>query len=98
MKTIKTIKDLKLKDGTIIPKRSTLVYVGIGQLTTIGVFLYNDRELRMRFRSVLKNPSLASLERWTADSVCKSVFGATVEPDGYGPAGEPSWLLAMGMI
>lgn len=98
MKTIKTIRDLKLKDQTIIPKGTQLTFVRHSDMATVGIFSYNGRELKMRYRSVIKNPSLKSLERWTMDSVCKSVFGAQVEPDGYGPLGDPSWLIALGMI
>jgi hypothetical protein len=98
MKTITTIKDLGLKDGTPISKGSSLVFIRPGEMPTVGIFSYNGRELKMRYRNVLKNPSMRSLEKWSNDSVCKSVFGAVVEPDGYGPLNEPSWLLAMGLI
>jgi hypothetical protein len=43
-------------------------------------------------------PSLAELEDWNNDGICESITGDTVEPDGHGPDGAPSWLLAMGMI
>lgn len=98
MKTIKTIKPLNLKDGSNIPQGSNLVFVRNGDMDSVGIFSYNGRELKMRYRSVLKNPSIKSLEKWTSDSVCKSVFGNKVEPDGFGPEGEPSWLLAVGLI
>ena len=49
-------------------------------------------------RKVRKLPALRTLERWSYDGVCKSVTGATVEPDGHGPDGAPSWLLALGLI
>lgn len=98
MTTIKTIKDLKLKDQTIIPKGSELEFLEHSKMETVGIFSYKGRELKMRYRSVLKTPSLKSLDRWTNEGMCKSVFGATVEADGHGCDGEPSWLLAMGMI
>ena len=46
----------------------------------------------------LRKPSLKQLEYWTWDSVCESVFGTDVEPDGWSYDGSPSWLLALGMI
>ncbi len=98
MKTIKTLKDLKLKDQTIIPKGSELVFVRHSEMETVGIFDYKGRELKMRYRSVLKTPSMKSLENWTNEGMCKSVFGSKVEADGHGVYGEPSWLLAMGMI
>lgn len=98
MKTIKTTKNLTLKDQTVIPAGTTLEFVRHGEMETVGIFALNGRELKMRYRSVIKNPTLKSLEKWSEDSLCKSVFGAQVEPDGYGPHGEPSWLLAMVLI
>ena len=98
MKTIKTLKDLSLKSGIKIPKGSTLTFVRPSESDSVGIFEHNGVEIRMRYRSVLKTPSMAKLEQWCNDSICKSVFGAQVEPDGYGTHGEPSWLLAMGMI
>ena len=98
MKNIKTIQPLNLKDGGHIPQGSTIQFVRHSESDHIGVFSYNGRELEMQYRKVIKNPSDRSLEKWTIDSVCKSVFGNNVEPDGYGPEGEPSWLLAVGLI
>jgi len=99
MKTIKTIRALKLKnEDTVIPQGTELVFVRHSEMPTVGVFSFNGRELKMRYRAVIKNPTIRSLEKWSIGGICKSVFGAKVEPDGYGPTGEPSWLLAMGMI
>jgi hypothetical protein len=44
-------------------------------------------------------PSLSSVKKWimgTEDA--KSPTGYTVEPDGVGPDGVPSWLVILGMI
>ena len=101
METIKTPYNLKLKDGTPIPKGSTLLFVRHfteGKTQTIGVFSWQGRELRMRYRHVIKVPSMRQLNKWAMDSVVESVFGNDCEPDGYGEHGEPSWLLALGMI
>ena len=45
-----------------------------------------------------KPPTMATLERWSNDGVCRTVTGYKVEPDGIGPDGSPSWLLALGLI
>lgn len=49
-------------------------------------------------RSVTRLPSLSELEEWSSDSICETVTGDRVEPDGTGPDGAPSWLLALGMV
>ena len=98
MKTIKTHKILNLKSGSVIYKGSTLTFVRPGDVVTVGVFSHNGVELKMRYRSVIKKPTMRCLEKWSDDSICKSVFGATCEPDGYGSHGEPSWMLALGLI
>lgn len=43
-------------------------------------------------------PTLATLERWIDDGICKTPSGHRVEPDGHGPDGSPSWLLVLGYI
>lgn len=43
-------------------------------------------------------PTMEELQEWVYDSVCNSVTGDTVEPDGHDEHGFPSWLLALGMI
>ena len=46
----------------------------------------------------IKMPSKRKLDWWSFDSVCKSVFGTDVEPDGWSYDGSPSWLLALNLI
>jgi hypothetical protein len=98
MKTIKTFQSLTLKSGESIPKGTVLEFVRHGEVVSCGIFYLNGRELKMRYRSVIKEPSFNCLQKWSDDGICKSVFGAKVEPDGFGTMGEPSWLLASGMI
>lgn len=43
-------------------------------------------------------PSMDTIAEWMADSVCETVTGELVEPDGVGSDGAPSWLLALGLI
>jgi hypothetical protein len=43
-------------------------------------------------------PTMKQLELWTYDSICETPTGDRVEPDGTGPDGTPSWLMALGMI
>jgi hypothetical protein len=87
-----------MKDGTTLEKGTMIEFVRHGNMETVGIWNVRGVELKMRYRSVIKQPSARSLERWSEDGVCESVFGARVEPDGYGPHGEPSWLLAIGVI
>jgi hypothetical protein len=46
-----------------------------------------------------KIPSMKTLENWViGEGICKSVFGSSVEPDGWSYDGSPSWLLVLEMI
>jgi hypothetical protein len=45
-----------------------------------------------------KVPSDKTIEHWVCDSVCKSLNGKSVEPDGWDTDGTPSWLLALGLM
>lgn len=47
---------------------------------------------------MVKQPSLASLERQSNDGVVKALDGCLVEPDGMCPHGLPSWMLRLGYI
>ena len=51
-----------------------------------------------KFSTFFKPPTMKTLEKYSLDSVAKSVTGKRCEPDGYGPDGSPSWLLVLGMI
>ncbi len=98
MKTITTLKTLKLKDMTEIPKGAKLEFLGASDMVTVGRFSFAGRELKLRYRAIIKNPSMRTMEKWSDDGIAKSVFGNKCEPDGYGEHGEPSWLLAIGII
>lgn len=69
---------------------------------TLEQFIQRCHELNSVTKGFLfkacKKPGMRSLEKWTFDSVCKSVGGKTVEPDGYDINGYPSWLLVCGII
>lgn len=49
-------------------------------------------------KEVKSIPSLRTLQEWEDDGRCETPTGHVVEPDGHGPDGVPSWLLALGMI
>ena len=98
MKTLHAYKTINLKDGGTIAKGESLTFVRMGEFQSTGVFLHNGVERKMRFTSVLKAPSIKTMEKWSFDGVAKSVLGAKVEPDGVDSLGSPSWLLALGMI
>lgn len=46
----------------------------------------------------LERPTTEQITDWVTDSVCESMLGYTVEPDGIDEEGSPSWLLALGLI
>lgn len=104
MKTT-TLRPLKLKaDGRIIPA-GTACTVEFSttpderRVPFMNVTLPDGTVLKSaRWTAYFKAPSMRTLEKWTMDSVCKSVTGGRCEPDGYSSDGAPSWLLALGMI
>lgn len=49
-------------------------------------------------RAIKSLPSESQLAEWVSDCVCETPTGDNVEPDGHGPDGAPSWLLALGMV
>lgn len=104
---LKLKKDLKLKNGRIYyvgtpiekiefrPEDCRRVtYMTImgktWRITTAHMFAYVP--------GFTKPPKLNTIGRWEYDGMAKTVTGKTVEPDGYGPDGSPSWLLVLGVI
>lgn len=47
---------------------------------------------------VTELPRMQELEEWVSDSVVETPTGYSVEPDGTGPDGVPSWLRCLGLI
>lgn len=97
----KLLCDVKLKTGEVIPKDTVCVVTF--DKTPIGVPFMNVITSTCIFKTskfsiFYKMPSMKSLEKWSDEGICKSVSGHRVEPDGYGPDGSPSWLLALGMV
>lgn len=99
-------KKLSLKDGTVIEAgekgtlrfneqtpRQAVVDFDVRPNTKLGCRLLGD----YFGRPFMKEPSMSALENM-GDGIAKSVTGKKVEPDGYGPDGSPSWLLALGYI
>jgi len=98
MKTITLKKTLNLKDGTSFPVGTVLTFIRHSESESSGIFNHCGREMKLRYKSVLKAPSIRTLEKWEGEGYCKSVFGARTEMDGHGPDGEPSWGLAYGVV
>ena len=99
----KTLKDIKLGSGTLIPAGTelTLALAENGIKTAFGA-----RTVRLSYRTAkanfgapfTKEPGLATMEKWSDSGIARSVTGTKSEPDGYGESCGPSWLRALGMI
>lgn len=106
--TTTTKKHFKSKKGTIINtgERVTLSFdiksKSTGEPLPCYVRMTTEDGRRIstaNFKAAgIRVPSLPTLERWSSDSICKSIFGDTVEPDGWDSNDSPSWLLALGLI
>lgn len=107
MKTT-TKKSFTSKKGTAINKgeRVTVSFTVKGKASQ--EFLPNYVRIRTEDgRSIITRnfkgagirvPSMRALEHWACDSVCESVFGSVIEPDGWDSEGSPSWLLVFGIV
>jgi hypothetical protein len=109
MKTCSLLKPIRLKDGRTYPQgeRFALTFaktdgklVGYESPYLIAT-LASDPAVSFkskRFQSFFRAPSVATMEKWMDSGIARTVSGDKTEPDGYGPDGAPSWLLAMGLI
>lgn len=94
----KTEKEIKTKSGEILPKGSPVSFIGEDAPNLCLVKGNRLEPYRVRITSAFHAPSMEELEEYASDSVCQSILGENVEPDGYDEHGSPSWLLALQMI
>ena len=94
---MKTIKDLKMKSGEIVP-RGTEIQPCKGHDSICLVQGARLEPYRIKYTSAIAVPDIDELENWSNDGVCDSVSGESVEPDGHDRYGFPSWLLVLGLI
>lgn len=101
---VTTSRELKFKDGSVIAKGETVKVVVDKDRPTVAILRYNGVKYATRSANLhivsesFVAPTEEELMRGTLDSVCSSLLGNDVEPDGWDQYGFPSVLLAMGMI
>jgi hypothetical protein len=93
-----TKKEIKLKDGSTLAKGLPVSFIAGRDSRCLVHSPAHPEPLQVRITSAFKAPSMASMERWGMDGVCKTPTGKRVEPDGYGSDGSPSWLMVFGLI
>ena len=96
--TMKTTKEIKLKDGSTLPKGLAVMFTEEKPTRCLVHSPLHCSPLQVRVSSAFKAPSMSSLERWNDDGGCKTPTGKWTECDGYGSDGSPSWMLALGLI
>lgn len=94
-------RDIKLKDGRLYAEGMVMTLSFTNEIVWVTpnsgtMFRIPARRISEYFN--IKKPSMATLERWNEAGTCKTITGHVVEPDGHGPDGSPSWLLALGMV
>ena len=92
-----TEKAIKLKDGSTLPKGLPVQFIP-NSPRTCYVHCDRDEPVHVRITSAFIPPTADEIEAAVCDSVCLSVGGETVEPDGWDSAGSPSWLMALGLV
>lgn len=99
MKRITTQKELKLRDGTIVPiKTSVMCEPDILAPYVCEIVLDNGTKYRVRYESIFKAPSLRTIEKYCFDAIAKTPIGLKVEPDGFDEYGFPAWPLILGYL
>lgn len=94
---MKTEKPIKLKDGSTLPAGLPVSFIPASP-RTCNVHCDRDKPVHVRITSAFISPTMDEIEDAVCDSVCLSIGGETVEPDGWDSNGAPSWLLALGLI
>ncbi len=97
---------LKLKDGTVLQagEKATVRFDEANPAMAIVDFAsrpntrISTKYLEGIFgKPFMKMPTWSAIEKM-GDGIAKSVTGKTVEPEGFGPDGSPSWLLVLGLV
>lgn len=106
----KTLRDIKLKDGEVIPAGTEMkIEFAAGNYKSFKASptaSFCGRFYKLGFRNAKKNfgapftsaPSLRTMENWSNDGIARTVTGERTEPDGFGSNNAPSWMLALGLI
>jgi hypothetical protein len=94
---MKTEKPIKLKDGSTLPAGLPVQFIHTSPRSCY-VLCDRDQPVHVRITSAFIPPGMDEIEAAVCDSVCPSIGGETVEPDGWDSSGAPSWLLALGLI
>ena len=99
MKRIKTQKEIRFIDGTILAK-GTSVLVEPRPTSDSKCVIATDSGQRytLGWGSIIKPPTLPTIGKYCQNGYAKTPFGKRVEPDGYDEYGAPSWPLVMGFI
>lgn len=99
---MKTKLEIRVKDGNggirILPAGLPVSFDKANPSRCLVSHESRAEPYRVRVTSAFRAPSMAKLELWNYDGVCKSIGGERVEPDGWDSNNTPSWMLAMGVI
>lgn len=100
--SVQVKKEFRNKRGDVFPVgatvmcefRDTSVRIVLGDAAVILSYPIASK-LLTKFKPA---PSTNTLAKMTYGSVATTPLGSRTEPDGRGIYGEPSWLIAMGLI
>jgi len=93
---MKSQKPVTMKDGTVVDKGAKVTFIAGNH--TQCILHGAARDYTVRITSAFKVPGQRSIARWSWDSVCKTVTGQKIEPDGVGSDNAPSWMLVLGYV
>ena len=99
IKDVKTKQGENFKAGTEIDKIEYDKYGLKAILHVNGLSIsVSSKNLYKYVSGFKKPPSMRALEKMASDGIARSITGKKVEPDGFGPDGSPSWLIALGLV
>lgn len=79
--------------------RTITINGAVGEITERGCRPDDGLPETIEWRGkVFDVPELDELEGWVFDSMCETLDGDMVEPDGWNVEGCPSWLLVLGLV
>jgi hypothetical protein len=94
----KLYKTIQLKSGINLPKGAYVDVEPHPDHDRLAIVTYEGTPHILRYSSVIKHPSVKTLEKWEDEGHCKTPAGKFTEPDGHDDEGFPSWLKVLGYI
>lgn len=95
---LKSEKELRLKNVKVFPKGTLFDVIPCQDDRVCLIKPSQTEQYRVRYISIFRAPSMATLQRWLYDAIAQTPAGEDTECDGTDEHGFPAWPRILGFI